>query len=489
MRGLVRRTWTGAPWLDSLATGPLDLTKLPTMRRQKGKRKEAVPGPDLTRILGYSADPAPGPGGPGDGGADSDAAGSDEDDGVVGGGRGWRACRACSSHSSSMRCPAARAPADCMIRSRRLLLAARPLTAWLPPLGAGGARLHQDAGGQDGGAPPRAEDARRVGRWGRRAGQAGCFAAGGLAVGCCRLAARCRARSRWVSRVVAQAGESAAAPGSMWTSQLDGQVVHLNDAQPLAAACPLRHTLRRPLRRRARHGAALELRHPLVPLLPPRHLPALAGHPGAGAGRVARHGARLPARAAAGALQRRLVHRLPARVAVHCAQRLLDLQRVGRGGAVSWAIGGGMGGRAAQATRRRMRLNMHAGSRRLAGKVTPELRSYQAPARRHPGSPARSWTAPAHSCAPPRAAPRARSAAAAAGSRPARPCPPVAGAAGSRRRHLHPLPGQRTWAQCCVTQAGGALHGGSRLRSPSRPPPAGRRCCPAPPWRPAGPGT
>lgn len=80
MRGLVRRTWTGAPWVDSLASGPLDLMKLPTMRRQKGKRREAVPGPDLSRIMGYTAEAAAAGA---DGGADSDAA-EEEDDGVVG---------------------------------------------------------------------------------------------------------------------------------------------------------------------------------------------------------------------------------------------------------------------------------------------------------------------------------------------------------------------------------------------------------------------
>lgn len=82
MRGLVRRTWTGAPWLDSLAAGPMDLTKLPTMKRQKGKKKDLSSGLDLSRIMGYNAD-APEPAEPA-AAADSDDGGSEEDDGVVG---------------------------------------------------------------------------------------------------------------------------------------------------------------------------------------------------------------------------------------------------------------------------------------------------------------------------------------------------------------------------------------------------------------------
>jgi hypothetical protein len=82
MRGLVRRTWTGAPWLDSLAAGPMDLTKLPTMKRQKGKKKDLSSGLDLSRIMGYNAD-APEPAEPAPA-ADSDDGGSEEDDGVVG---------------------------------------------------------------------------------------------------------------------------------------------------------------------------------------------------------------------------------------------------------------------------------------------------------------------------------------------------------------------------------------------------------------------
>jgi hypothetical protein len=90
MRGLVRRTWTGAPWLESLAAGPLDLTKMPTMRRQKGRKREAAAGPDLTRITGYSGNvPGADGGGGGGGGADSDAVGSEDDDGGVVGGC-WR---------------------------------------------------------------------------------------------------------------------------------------------------------------------------------------------------------------------------------------------------------------------------------------------------------------------------------------------------------------------------------------------------------------
>eukprot|EP00877_Chromochloris_zofingiensis_P014096 jgi/Chrzof1/8940/Cz03g30020.t1 len=52
MKGLQRRTWTGAPWLDTISQNPLE-SMVPSMKRKKGKRKEAMSQPDLNRILGY----------------------------------------------------------------------------------------------------------------------------------------------------------------------------------------------------------------------------------------------------------------------------------------------------------------------------------------------------------------------------------------------------------------------------------------------------
>lgn len=49
-----RRTWTGAPWLDAVSDNPLDLNLVPSMKRKKGKKKEAAAAPDLSRILGYT---------------------------------------------------------------------------------------------------------------------------------------------------------------------------------------------------------------------------------------------------------------------------------------------------------------------------------------------------------------------------------------------------------------------------------------------------
>lgn len=55
MKGLHRRTWTGAPWLDSVHSGnPLDLSVVPSMKRKKGKKKDAQVQPDLNRIMGYT---------------------------------------------------------------------------------------------------------------------------------------------------------------------------------------------------------------------------------------------------------------------------------------------------------------------------------------------------------------------------------------------------------------------------------------------------
>eukprot|EP00878_Enallax_costatus_P009349 GHUV01009771.1.p1 GENE.GHUV01009771.1~~GHUV01009771.1.p1 ORF type:complete len:365 (+),score=197.75 GHUV01009771.1:260-1354(+) len=54
MKGLYRRTWTGAPWLDAVSDNPLDLNLVPSMKRKKGKKKEAAAAPDLSRIMGYT---------------------------------------------------------------------------------------------------------------------------------------------------------------------------------------------------------------------------------------------------------------------------------------------------------------------------------------------------------------------------------------------------------------------------------------------------
>jgi len=39
-----RRTWTGAPWLDAVSDNPLDMNLVPSMKRKKGKKKEAAGG-------------------------------------------------------------------------------------------------------------------------------------------------------------------------------------------------------------------------------------------------------------------------------------------------------------------------------------------------------------------------------------------------------------------------------------------------------------
>lgn len=55
MKGLYRRTWTGAPWLDAVSANPLEVSLLPSMKRRKGKKKEGTTQPDLNRLLGYNA--------------------------------------------------------------------------------------------------------------------------------------------------------------------------------------------------------------------------------------------------------------------------------------------------------------------------------------------------------------------------------------------------------------------------------------------------
>mmetsp|Transcript_13769 Transcript_13769/g.29648 ORF Transcript_13769/g.29648 Transcript_13769/m.29648 type:complete len:722 (-) Transcript_13769:508-2673(-) len=55
-KGMNRRTWTGAPLLDSINGHPLDTTTLlvPNMKKKKGKKKEAQLMPALERIMGYT---------------------------------------------------------------------------------------------------------------------------------------------------------------------------------------------------------------------------------------------------------------------------------------------------------------------------------------------------------------------------------------------------------------------------------------------------
>ncbi|KIY93786.1 hypothetical protein MNEG_14177 [Monoraphidium neglectum] len=79
MKGLERRTWTGAPWLDAVSSNPLDMNLLPSMKRKKGSKKGAG-APDLTRILGYQP--------PADADAESDSEPEDAAEGAGGGGAG-----------------------------------------------------------------------------------------------------------------------------------------------------------------------------------------------------------------------------------------------------------------------------------------------------------------------------------------------------------------------------------------------------------------
>ncbi|WIA19827.1 hypothetical protein OEZ85_005735 [Tetradesmus obliquus] len=71
LKGLPRRTWTGAPWMDSVGDNAVDMSMLANMKRKKGKKKEAAAAPDLSRIMGYTP--------PNDVPAESD---SDDDDGA-----------------------------------------------------------------------------------------------------------------------------------------------------------------------------------------------------------------------------------------------------------------------------------------------------------------------------------------------------------------------------------------------------------------------
>lgn len=39
-----RRTWVGAPWMDAVSDNPLDMNLVPSMKRKKGKKKDAAAG-------------------------------------------------------------------------------------------------------------------------------------------------------------------------------------------------------------------------------------------------------------------------------------------------------------------------------------------------------------------------------------------------------------------------------------------------------------
>lgn len=48
IKGMNRRTWTGAPLMDTNKTHAMDVSMVSTM-----KRKDELPAPDLNRVLGY----------------------------------------------------------------------------------------------------------------------------------------------------------------------------------------------------------------------------------------------------------------------------------------------------------------------------------------------------------------------------------------------------------------------------------------------------
>lgn len=54
VKGMNRRTWTGAPLLETIAANPGEAALITTVKRKKGKKKEQQVQPDLNRILGYT---------------------------------------------------------------------------------------------------------------------------------------------------------------------------------------------------------------------------------------------------------------------------------------------------------------------------------------------------------------------------------------------------------------------------------------------------
>ncbi|GIL76072.1 hypothetical protein Vretimale_5681 [Volvox reticuliferus] len=54
VKGMNRRTWTGAPLLETIAANPLEAAPSTNIKRKKGKKKEQQVQPDLNRILGYT---------------------------------------------------------------------------------------------------------------------------------------------------------------------------------------------------------------------------------------------------------------------------------------------------------------------------------------------------------------------------------------------------------------------------------------------------
>ncbi|EFJ49199.1 hypothetical protein VOLCADRAFT_104414 [Volvox carteri f. nagariensis] len=54
VKGMNRRTWTGAPLLETIAANPMEAAAPTNIKRKKGKKKEQQVQPDLNRILGYT---------------------------------------------------------------------------------------------------------------------------------------------------------------------------------------------------------------------------------------------------------------------------------------------------------------------------------------------------------------------------------------------------------------------------------------------------
>jgi hypothetical protein len=46
-----RRTWVGAPWMDAVSDNPLNMNLVPSMKRKKGKKKDAAAGVCVCVVL------------------------------------------------------------------------------------------------------------------------------------------------------------------------------------------------------------------------------------------------------------------------------------------------------------------------------------------------------------------------------------------------------------------------------------------------------
>ena len=49
-----KRVWAGAPLLDTISGQAVNLNIIPSMKKKKGKKKDAAPVPALERIMGYT---------------------------------------------------------------------------------------------------------------------------------------------------------------------------------------------------------------------------------------------------------------------------------------------------------------------------------------------------------------------------------------------------------------------------------------------------